>query len=83
MKKDIHIEKLKIIIIKLESHIKVALAQSQESINRVATLTGEELAAIEQQIKAIGYNNPFIIADDNINSDIAQVITHVDRQVSR
>jgi|LauGreDrversion4_2_1035121.scaffolds.fasta_scaffold411443_2 hypothetical protein len=54
MKKDIHIHKLKLIITKLESHLKNNLTQSQESINRVAALTTEELNMIEESLNQLG-----------------------------
>lgn len=54
MKKDIHIHKLKLIITKLESHLKLHLAQSQESINRVASLSADELNMIEESLNQLG-----------------------------
>jgi hypothetical protein len=48
MKKDIHIQKLKTVIFKLETHMKVNLMQNQESINQVGSLTLEELNLLEE-----------------------------------
>lgn len=67
MKKDIHIHKLKLIITKLESHLKNNLTQSQESINRVAALTTEELNMIEESLNQLGLQevSPFVITDED------------------
>lgn len=81
MKKDIHIQKLKLIITKLESHLKQNLAQSQESINRAAALTVEELNMIEEALKQLSADvSPFAITEDVQDT---QVINHVDRQVQK
>ena len=65
MKKDIHIQKLKLIITKLESHLKLNLAQSQESINRAAALSVEELNMIEETLKQLSADvSPFAITED-------------------
>ena len=81
MKKDIHIQKLKLIITKLESHLKLNLVQSQESINRAAALTVEELNMIEESLKQLSADvSPFAITEDMQDT---QVINHVDRQVQK
>ena len=48
MKKDIHIQKLKTVIFKFETHMKVNLLQSQDLIIRVGSLTLDELNIIEE-----------------------------------
>jgi hypothetical protein len=48
MKKDIHIQKLKTVIFKFETHMKVNLMQNQDTINRVGSLTLEELSFLEE-----------------------------------
>jgi hypothetical protein len=64
MKKDIHIQKLKTVIFKFETHMKVNLMQNQETINRVGSLTLEELSFLEEQVRQFGENlDPFALSD--------------------
>lgn len=65
MKKDIHIQKLKTVIFKFETHMKVNLMQNQETINRVGSLTLEELSLLEEQVRQFGENldHPFALSD--------------------
>ena len=81
MKKDVHIQKLKTVIFKLESHMKLNLMQNQETINKVGSLTFEELNFLEDQIKQLGESfDPFVISDQQSET---KVVAHIDKQIQK
>lgn len=51
MKKDIHIQKLKLIMGKLESFVKITYNCNQDLINRACQLNNEELYDLEESLR--------------------------------
>lgn len=53
MTKDVHIHKLKGIVVKMEAFLKHSAKMSQDAINKMFSLSAEELGQIEDELNAI------------------------------
>ena len=56
MKKDVQIQRLKIVITKMESHLKTQSSLSNEEIIRIAQLKEDEVAKLNEMEKEVDMN---------------------------
>lgn len=78
MRKDLHIQKLKLGIGKMEGYLRTQIPQ--DHIYRICSMTQEELANIEDQLKSIGSSVEGFLEDQKHESG---VIAHIDKQISK
>lgn len=78
MKKDVHIQKLKMVVSKMEASFKHN-GVTQDQINRMCALSNEELAHIEDALKQIGFSPEYICEEP----PAANSLLYVDKQLTK
>ncbi len=81
MKKDVQIQRLKIVITKMENHLKTQASLSNEEIIRIAQLKEDEVAKLNEMEKEVDMNldSSYAIGQQLSTAITSNLINHIER----